>query len=264
MIKFTLTDKPFNPAEKLKEEDYFDNSFHQNPKAIGDFRFPAVNNGRYPRKHPIYDDFGHFAGYLADGDSSLGYTWNCIYSAGCFWVTHQTFHDTLHGGGSNVSLVAHVGTFRWSSRKKYDVIKTFSFGGNWSSLKRVFKLIDGKRELLYLAPQGFCVFDTYDRKIVCKVDFPRYLAKYNFDFALSPKVKMMAIMHSLEGEKDIIDGEQRYQNFIRLYNMETGQVMGEQHLNIDQHIRWKINYSESGRLIQVTSEEHKYTFELSV
>lgn len=107
---------------------------------------------------------------------------------------------------------------------------------------------------------GFCLFNTYQRSIIAKVSFTK--AYSSIDFMLSPKVKILAIVGSSWGEKDLIDGEYRFNNSITLYDLETGSVLGEQSLDTDLNTSWKIDFSEDGRQLKVSSEMSTFVFKL--
>lgn len=263
-IIFKPSNSPFKPAKKWNDRDWFDSSFSQSNRAIGNLRLPAVNNGRYESKHPILDANDNLIGYLSGAASSIGYTWNCIYAANCFWLTNQTFHATMNRGGSNVTLVDEVGTFLFSSTRKFKAVKSFDFNGDWAGFTQAFKLLDDDKQLLYITNLGFCLFNTYYRSIISQSDFPLYLSESSTDFTLSPKVKMLAITSSSMGEKHPIDGEYRYKNFIWLYNLETGLLVGETVLDIDEYVRWSIDFSEDGRNLRISSESLTLQFELSM
>ena len=188
-IIFRPSNSDFQPSEKWTEREWFDNSFSQNEKPIGNLRLPAVDNGRYESKHPILNMNGNLVGYLSRAASSIGYTWNCVYAANCFWLTNMTFSDTMSGGmRSNVTLVDEVGKFLFSSTSKFKAIKSFEFKGDWASSAKVFKLLNEGRELFYLTSYGFCLFNTYGRKRISHVNFPKWIPEDAFDFAISPKV----------------------------------------------------------------------------
>ncbi|MCB0628605.1 MAG: hypothetical protein R2824_04470 [Saprospiraceae bacterium] len=263
-IIFKPSNSVFKPSEKWTERERFDTSFAKAKNAIGNLRLPAVNNGRYESKHPIMDSNDNLVGYLSGAVSFIGYTWDCVYAANCFWLTNMTFSDTMGGvNRSNVTLVDEVGTYLFSSTRKFKAIKSFDFEGHWAGSTKAFKLLDNERELFYLSSYGFCLFNTYNRERISHVNFPRYVSEHAFDFAISPKVKILAIAGSSMGEKDPIDGEYRYKNFIWLYNLESGILMGEENLDTDTYNRWSIHFSEDGRNIKISSEGATYQFELA-
>ena len=100
------------------------------------------------------------------------------------------------------------------------------------------------------------------REIVAKAEFTDVAYQWS-GFALSPKVKLLAIGCSARGDKDPVDGEYRYRNFVRIYNLETGVVVGEQALLGDRETRWTVDFSEDGRQVGVTSNSSTCVFELS-
>lgn len=225
---------------------------------------PAVSNGRYEPQHPILNTNGNPVGYLLDGISSLGYTFTCVYAGNCFWITHQGFGAVTGGiDYSAVSLVDATGNFIFSNKgMKFKTVKSFGFGGSWVNNIRTFKLLDDGRCLLYLTNYGVCLFDTGNRKIVAKAEFKDIVHQWT-GFALSPKVKLLAVGCSTRGDRDPIDGEYRYKNFVRIYNLETGLAVGERVLPGDQRTLWTIDFSQNGRQIGLSSDSSKYVFDLS-
>ncbi len=260
-IYFRESQATFRPALRLSDKDWIDTSFAQNTNAIGHFRMPGVNNGRYESKHPVFDEHGVECGLLVDGAGTLGYTFTCVYARGCFWVAHQGFYSTMHGGNSAVSIVDESGEFIFSVKKKFKKIKSFGFGADWVDQILAFKLLDGGDRLLYLTRHGVCLFDTQARDIVSRIDF-NGLIHASSGFSLSPKVKLLAVCFSARGEKDPVDGEDRYSNFIRLYRLETGTVEGEQKLPGQTQTTWAVDFSEDGRQIRVSSKLFTQVYDL--
>ncbi|SEQ04980.1 hypothetical protein [Nitrosomonas ureae] len=262
-IQFCESQSSFSPAKRPRDEDWIDTSFSNSPGAVGRLRLPGVSNGRYESRHPILDVNGTTVGYLIDGAISLGYTFTCVYAGNCFWITHQSLSATLHGGGSAVSLVDKTGMFWFSSKgAKFDTVKSFGFGSSWVDSIRAFKLLDNGAYLLYLTNYGVCLFDARMRQIVAKVEFMELAYQWS-DFALSPKVKLLAIGCSMADHKDPLDGEYRYKNFVRIYNLETGMAIGEQALPGDRKTLWTVNFSEDGHRIGVVSDSSTHVFELT-
>lgn len=261
-IHFQDSQVLFRPAKRPNDEEWIDTSFAKSSRAVGRLRLPSVDNGRYASKHPILDANGTTVGFLSDGQGSIGYTFACVYAGGCFWIAHQGFGATMHGGGSNVSIVDGTGTFLFSSNAKFGVVNSFAFGRSWVDSIRVFKLLDDEAYLLYLTNYGVCLFDTRRREIVAKADFAD-LAYQCSGFAISPKVKLLALGFSARGEKDPLDGEYRYSNFVRIYNLETGDVVGQQNLMGDRETRWTVEFSEDGRQMAVQAGSSAHLFELN-
>lgn len=225
---------------------------------------PSVGNGRYESKHPILNADGETVGYLIDGAAALGYTFTCVYAGNCFWITHQGFGAVTRGVDiSGVSLVDATGSFLFSNKgTKFGVVKSFGFGGNWVNDIKVFKLLNDGAYLLYVTNYGICMFDTYRREIVAKVELTNLAYQWS-GFALSPKVKLLAISCSERGNTDPLDGEYRYRNFVRIYNLETGAAVGEQALPGDRETRWTVEFSEDGRSLRVASGSSRHDFDLT-
>ncbi len=260
-IQFQESNEPFHAHERPADFSWFDTSFSISPRAVGDFRLVGVDNGRYERKHPVLNAAGDTIGLLIDAESLIGYTWVCVYARGCFWVANQTFHSTMNGGGTSVSLIGESGQFLFKPEKKFQVVKSFDFDGLWAQSCEIFKLLDDGKYILYLTKYGFCLFDTGARDIASKVEFSNQEWFYGFD--LSPKVKLLAVCHCASSEKDPIDGERRYKSFLRLYNVESGKIVGEQLLQSPRDEVWKVEFSETGRQVRVSSNSDKRIFELT-
>ena len=262
-IHFQESKVSFRPAKRPNNEDWIDTSFSKSSRAVGRLRLLAVSNGRYEPEHPILDAHGATVGFMIDGYRSLGYMYTCIYAGNCFWITHHRFAEAFKGSTvTNVSLVDATGTFKRSHKTKFEVVKSFEFREVWAHRIRAFKLLDDRDYLLYLTEYGVCLFDTRMREIVAKADF-KDLAYQWSGFALSPKVNLLAIGCSARGDKNPLDGEYRYRNFVRIYNLETGLVVGEQKLAGDRETRWAVEFSENGRQLGVASDSSTYVFELT-
>lgn len=78
------------------------------------------------------------------------------------------------------------------------------------------------------------------------------------------EVKLLAIAGSIRGNKDPLDGEYRYGNFVRIYNLEMGGVAGEQALPGDRETRWTVDFSVDGRQVRAVSDSSTHMFELMV
>lgn len=257
-INFSLDDTPFIPAER--EKSWIDSSFSHAPNAIGPYRWLGVSNGNYESRHPILNENGDTIGFISDAATDLGYTWQCVYAGDCFWITNMTFYATRKSiDVSTVSIVEQKGKFLFSSDRKFKVVESFSFGTHWVHSTKAFKLLNDGRQLLYLTDNGFCLFDTYSRRIVAQKEFTD--RPFYFNFTLSPKANILAMAYS-KSKKDILDGEYRYNNFIRLYNLETGLVLGEQILDVDGHAHWTVDFSEDGRQLRATTDRITFVFKI--
>ncbi|WP_420386443.1 hypothetical protein [Roseivirga sp.] len=259
-VYFQNTNSHFSPAEKVTADDWFDTSYHKSSHSIGSLRYPMVDNGRYQNKHPIYDTHGEIVGYLVDAETQIGYTWRCVYAGAGFWLTHQTFSATMGGGGCNISLIADVGNRLFSSKRRFKLIKSFNFKEHSWTSPDAFKLLEDGCELFVITHHGFCVFETFNKVLKSRNHFQPFVDKY--DFTISPKVKILAVVSSFNGTKDPIDGEYRYKNAIWLYNLDTGNLVGEKQLEIDKSVNWYIDFSEDGRKIRVSSNQFTTHFEL--
>ena len=260
-IQFRNSQTSFCPAKRPRNQELIGTSVAQSPDAIGHLRFTSVRNGNYESKHPILDEHGTRVGFLVDGAMKLGYTYACVYADNCFWVAHATFAQTMHGG--NVSLVEPTGTFLLPGRgMKFEKVRSFPISEVWADDIQVFKLLDGGAFLLYLTKQGFCLFDVRKRELTAKADFSGFFFPQS-GFAISPKVKLLAIGGSARSHQDPLDGAYRYRNFIRIYQLETGVIVGEQTLPGDQEAAWHdVEFSEDGRQVRAASSAASHTFEL--
>ena len=141
-------------------------------------------------------------------------------------------------------------------------MKSFGFEGGWVDDIRAYKLLDGGARLLYLTNYGACLFDTHRREIVATTDL-RDLAYEWSGFAMSPKVKLLVVGCSKRGSRDPVDGEHRYRNFARIYNLETGLALGENLLPGDQQTRWLADFSQDGRMVRLSSDSRSFAFDLA-
>ena len=260
-ISFHDSNSNFCPSKILKDEEWIDTSFAGNPRAVGNLRWPAVNNGRYESKHPILDTDDTTVGFMPHGVSSIGYTFECVYAGHCFWIAHQGFSATMNGGGSAISLVNATGSFFFSKGTKFETVKSFGFGGSWVSSIQAFKLLDDGNYLLYLTKYGVCLFNTRMHDIIAKAEFADLAYQWS-GFALSPRVKLLALCFSARGDKDLIDGDYRYRNFVRIYDLESGSVFGEQSLPTKKETVWTVNFSDDGRQLRIKSQASTHQFEL--
>jgi hypothetical protein len=253
----------FRFSTKLPERDWIETSFAANARSVGELRLPHTENDRYESRHPIVKPDGTPAGFLVKGKSALGQTSRCVYAAGCFWIVHQR-QDAVASGTvrSGVSLVDRIGTFRFSRRgAKFAVVKSFDFGRGWPATVRVFKLLDKGARLLYITNYGVCFFDTKRREIVGRADFTDCAYQWS-GFGLSPTARILAIGCSVRREKDPISGRHRYENFVRMYSLESGDILGEQGLPGDRQIEWAVNFSDDGRQVQLASPFSTRSFDL--
>jgi hypothetical protein len=257
---------PFRAIEREEKEFWVDSSFSQSLEMfgrlpIGRLRMPFVDNGRYESKHPVLDSQDATVGSLEDGQASLGYTYECVFAGDCFWIAHQHFGASSHGGGSKVSLVAEAGTYLFSRNAKFKVIKSFEFGGMWIFKILAFRLLDDGANLLYLTRHGVCLFNTRNREIIAKTDFGEL--SYQFSgFALSPKAKLLALAWSAAEAKNPLDNSYLYRNFIRIYDLNSGLVLGEQNLPGDGETTWTVEFSVDGRQLRAVSSASAHIFEL--
>jgi hypothetical protein len=254
--------RAFQPSTRERERNWIETSFSHSPRATGAFRLARPHDERYAKKHPISSADGVMAGFLIEGVRSLGDTFRCIYAAECFWIVHQRREAGIIGQYSSVSLVDRTGRFRFLRRgAKFGVVKSFEFGRGWPQTIRAFKLLDQGARLLYLTNYGFCLFDTKRRTMSGRVDFTDCAYQWS-GFALSPATGLLAVGCSVRREKDPSDGRHRYENFVRLYYLESGTVAGEQGLHGDRQTEWTVQFSDDGEQMQLASPFTTQSFQL--
>ncbi|GEM_PF-4582536 len=248
--------------EISKTHDWIDSSFSTSPSAIGELRFSPPANGNYARKHPVCDPSGATVGYIAKGVWEIGYTYTSVYVGGCFWIANAPIRGTTSSNDfSRVSLVDRVGQFFWGKDPKFAVTKTFVLGDGWPFSIEAFKLVGDGSHLFYMSKCGFALFDVRGREREAQVDFDDLAYQFS-GFDVSPKVLSLAVAFSTRDCRDVVDGEYRYKNFLRLYDMTTGFVLGQQDLPGSSHEHWVVNFSENGRRLKVESKSKIIIFEM--
>jgi hypothetical protein len=252
----------FEPSTAQDEAAWFDSSFAQSNRAVGRLRIFGPSNGRYESRHPVLAADGSVVGYLDRGVATIGYTFNCVFAAECFWISHQHFGAVLGGGGSSLSVVQEQGTFPFSGGTvRYKVTKSFEFGGQWPDTSKAFKLLDDGKRLLYLTSYGACLFATSERTIISRLDWPE-LAYYWSGFSLSPTAKLLALGCSVPEPDDPLGGERPHRNFLRVYDIESGTLVGEQILPAESSTRWIVAFSRDGHQLRATSGATEKTYAL--
>ncbi|WP_452597112.1 hypothetical protein [Pontimicrobium sp. MEBiC01747] len=258
-IDLIICKTDFKQTKSVFDDGFYDNSFAQSKKAIGELRFPSVDNGRYESEHPIMNSYGETIGSLSGARYSLGYTYSCVYVEGCFWIAHERFNR----GGCYVSLIEDAGKFFFSKKRNFKVIESFSLDGDWAEFSKAFKLIDNGKFLIYVTSIGFCLFNTKNRTIKSKVHFTRFLSPSSFNFSISPNKNLFAVIAStMRGQKDPIDNEYKYDNFLWIYDLNNGSLIGEMFSEIDKRIKWSIHFNEIGDILRIKSDKLEYLLKL--
>ena len=254
-IFFSLSDDSFVPAER--EKNWIDSSFSGVDNPVGAYSMPAVSNGGYESKHPILDETGNTIGFMSNGGSYLGYTYQCVCANDRFWITHQTFYAMRNHGNSRVSIVEEKRKSIFSSSRKFKVVKSFEFGDSWLGPNPMaFKLLDSERKLLYLTDRGFCLFDTYLLKKVAKADYEDI--GYDIrDFNISPDFKFLALAVSMRSERY----QDRYDNFIRIYDLEADSKLDDLFLDIDQSA-FRIYFSKDSSQLEASYKSSSFVFKI--
>ena len=260
-IRFIETDQAFNPATGSRATNLIESSFTTDPDAVGELRFEPPSNGRYGRKHPVTTPDGQVHAYIARASHEIGYTFAALYLDGCFWIANQTFGSTSGRGDSAITLIGEKGEFLMGKDKKFGLIDAFGFDSGCVNSIKAFKRLDDGKKLLYLSSPGFALFDVHRREIIGKAEFGELAYGFN-GFALSPKALTLALAFCYHNGKNPINGEDRYRNRLRIYDLSTGSILGEQALPSDEGHLWKVRYSEDGRQIEVRSDQQTVQYEL--
>lgn len=272
-IHFKENNASFTPVDESSGNGWFDTSYKDASFAIGKLRMPGVSNGRYAPKHPIFDAEGNNVGFLVKGAQTLGYTYCCVFvdKANCFYILHVPF-SAVWGNSpklSCISIVSATSEFtRGDKGMKFETIQRFALPNNYvGSGDLAFKLIDDNKYLLQLSQHGFGLID---------IDYSRLLSKCEFgdashsvsDFSLSPNSNLLAIIFSMDDYNDPISGAYKYKNFVRIYNLKTGELFGEKTMGnglLAEECRdWKIKFSDDGGKIEISSKTMKQVFELVI
>lgn len=249
-----------------RKDQWFDTSYNGSADAIGDIRFPRVINGRYEPKHPIFDSNNNKIGFLVKGVQTLGHTYNCVYvnKAQSFYLSHVPY-GSINRDASYISIVSSVGRFLFSRKDiKFARTQSFELPNQWIGIGTLaFKLIEEQQYLFFLTQYGFCLIDTINRRLVSKTLFDDMSYAVS-GFNLSPKGKLLAVGFSVDDYHDPLDGEQKHRNFLNIYELDTGKSIGQQTLETDHRMDWKISFSIDGRWLTVRSKTYEQTFNLEV
>jgi hypothetical protein len=119
------------------------------------------------------------------------------------------------------------------------------------------------RNLLYVSKNGISFIDMFARDIVSTIGFDE-LSYSTVGFAVSPKVNVLAVAFSHHNSDDPLTGDWRYRNFVRLYHLDRGNIIGEQELASNQHVVWQPVFGNDGRSLKLEGNDSKYAFELRV
>lgn len=260
-IRFNETDQPFEAASDPARRNWIESSFTTDENAVGELRFEPPSNGRYGRKHPVTTPDGRVHAYIGRAFHELGYTFAALYLDGCFWVANQTFGSTSSRGDSAITLIGEKGEFLIGKDKRFGLIDAFGFDSGCVNSIKAFKRLDDGKKLLYLSSPGFALFDVHRRRIIGKAEFGELAYSFN-GFDLSPKALTLAIAASYHDGKNPISGEDRYRNILRIYDLSTGDILGEHTLPTEEGHLWNVHYSNDGRQIQVRSDKLSLQYEL--
>lgn len=242
-------------------------SFSDDSEAIGKLRLPGVANGRYESRHPILDASGNQVGSLIKGVQILGYTYACIYSdrAGCFFIAHCPFSavwSTPPGHDSYVSIVEATGHFAFSGKgTKFEPIKSLKLPKGFVNDPEIFTLMNDGRNILYVTKKGISFLDVFQRDILSATGFDE-LSYSTVGFAVSPKVNILAVAFSHHNTDDPLTGDPRYRNFVRLYQLDRGAIIGEQELVGNQYVNWQPTFGNDGRSLKLECKDSQHVFEL--
>ncbi len=245
------------------KDDLIDTSFSQSEKAIGKLRLPGVGNGRYEKKHPILFADGSVAGHLKGAVMDIGYTWECIYvdKAGAFFLTSIPF--LYKGEGGFISIVRETGTYKiFASGPKFEKTSSINveFGNGWHT--EGFKLFSNQSRLLVITKAGFGLVDTLGERLVYSIKFDE-LDHYSIqNFSISPNEKLLAISFSASDYQDPVSDEWKFKNYIKIFNLGTGEQLGNHSLDSDQPLWAKVQFSVDGKSLFLNGDQYQRQFEL--
>lgn len=254
-ISFKEFSEEFIPLEA--PASWIDTSFAESKQAIGWIRLPIVNNGNYPSKHALKNPNGDIIGYLVDGASDLCYTYECVSVRDSLWIAHIPGVWSPH----YLSKITRQGRFWFSDDYKYKRSKSISIGEGWADYIKCFKLMPDGESIFLLTKKGFLLLDTGTCSLRSHVHFQNLSYCWS-NFSVSPRFNLLAICFFQNKGKDIIDDSDIYQNFIRIYGIKTGEILGECILDSTTRQFWEVNFSKDGRKIRVNSDLGTYTYEL--
>lgn len=256
-----------NAISCVQDKMLVESSFAGDTNAIGSFRLPGVANGRYESRHPIENAAGQKIGALVKGVDRIGYTYACIYSdrAGCFFIAHCPFSavwGSRSGHDSFISIVEATGEFTITGNgRKFEPTTTLPLPAGFVDNPEIYKTMNDGENLLYVSKKGITFLDLFRRSVASTIPFEE-LAYSTVGFAISPKVNILAVAFSNHNSEDPLTGDWRYRNFVRLYLLDQGAVIGEQELPTNEHKVWNLQFGIDGRSLIAASGDVQCTYEL--
>ena len=263
IIEFNDGGMPSELPVFASKDDLIDTSFSQSDKAVGKLRLPGVNNGRYEKKHPILYANGSVAGHLKGAVMEIGYTWECIYvdRASAFFLTSTPF--LYKGEGGFISVIQQTGTYKlFSSGPKFERTNSINvaFGSSWHT--EGFKLLSNQERLLVLTKTGFGLVDTLGQRLIYSIMFDGADHYSIQNFSISPNEKLLAISFSASDYQDPVSDEWKFKNYIKIFELSTGEELGKHHLDSDKPLWVKVQFSSDGKSLFLNGEDYQRRFEL--
>jgi hypothetical protein len=240
---------------------WVDTSFKDAEKAIGKLRLPGVDNGRYETKHPIYDDRSERVGFLIKGWETLGYTYGCVYidKAECFFISNVLYRATK----GLISIVEPKGRFFFSqSDIKFQRTSTIVIPKEFISFSSLaYKVNANKNTLFSLNTYGFYLINTQRRQLNYYKTFDD-LSFCDPTFTLSDNENLLAVCFC-QGYADPLDGQTKYKNILRVYDINSGELLGEKRLQSLAASSWALRFDRDNREISLVSNKEQYCFQIN-
>ena len=261
-ITLSEVDINFVPKEKGVREFGIHTSFSEHNSAQGRLRMESVDNGRYGKKHPIFNESGSVVGAIKDGFSSVGYTWCFVYSelAGAFAISHAHFRSDK----GYLSFLEPDGRFGWfDDTPKFVPNNTIVFDSmSWISLTKGFMLLgDGERLFIASLP-GLATVDMRSRTLVGKLEFEHYGSDNNA-YDLSPLVDNIAVAICCYEGDDPVTGESRYGNYLGIYDAYRCSQLAQVKLEDQEPRSWQVRFSNCGRFVQLTAKQKSIIYKMT-
>lgn len=260
-ISLIEVETSFSPKERGVREFGIHTSFSNSNSAQGRLRMESVNNGRYGKKHPIFDESGSVVGAIKNGFSSVGYTWCFVYSelAGAFAI----FHSYFRSDKGYLSFLEPDGRFGlFDNTPKFVPNNTIVFDScSWISLTEGFMLLGDGERLLIAGSLGLATVDMRSRALVGKLEFEHYGSNNAYD--LSPLVDNIAVAICSHEGNDPVTGEARYGNYLRIYNAYGCSQLAQVKLEDKEPHSWQVRFSNCGRFVKLTAEEKSIIYKMA-
>ncbi|MGH1403053.1 MAG: hypothetical protein ACRBDL_02305 [Alphaproteobacteria bacterium] len=259
-ISFTKVDKKFIPKARGVKEVQIQNSTPDHDCAQGRLRMESVGNARYGKKHPILTKNGETVGAVKDGFRSVGYTYCFVYSdvAAAFAITHSYFRSTK----DCLSFLGPDGRFGlFDSTPKFMPLNTIVLGSGWNDQTKGFMLLREGERLVIVSSVGIATVDMRNRSLVGMIEFER--TGYDLVCDMSPVVDNIAVAACSYLHDDPVTGEPKYENYLRVYDVYEGRLLGETDLGSLNRGWQQLRYSDCGRYLNVICKEENIVLEMT-